>query len=180
MTKAEIKALLVETAEGKEVFKELTDGLEGNKNEILSEKKKLVSSLENINTKLSDLESERDGLQTENFGLRVTGAVEKAMDTINVAPIHRRAVAALICSESISIKEQDGIRVVTIGKGDKAEPLEKWAVLWAGTDEGKAYVLSPASHGGGAVGSHEAGSGAFDLEGKSPEQILENLPKVKR
>ena len=51
MTKDEILALL-KTEEGQAALKEITDGLEENKNTILSEKKKLQGSLEAINPKI--------------------------------------------------------------------------------------------------------------------------------
>jgi hypothetical protein len=177
MIKEEIKALLT-TEEGKAVLKEITDGLQGNRDEILREKKKLRDSLEAVNSKLNELETERETLKRENFNLVVDGRIDKVLDEIKVAPQHRRAVRALLRSETLIIKDVDGERVVLIGKGDKAQPLETWAATWAASEEGKAYVSGPVNHGGGAAGSHEGGSSGFDLAGATPEQILENLPKL--
>jgi hypothetical protein len=175
MTKAEILALL-KTEEGQAALKEITDGLEGNRNTILSEKKKLQGSLEAVNTKLTELETERDSLRQQNFSLVVDGAIEKVLDQVKVLAQHRRAVRALIRSETLNVSEKDGEKIVTIGADKK--PLEVWAAEWSQTDEGKAYVSGPLVHGGSAPGSHESGSTGFRLENATPEQILENLPKL--
>lgn len=179
MTKAEILALL-KTEEGQAALKEITDGLEGNRNTILSEKKKLQGSLETVSSKLTELETERDSLRKENFSITVDHSVDRVMDQIGVMAQHRRAVRALLKLEALSIKDVDGERVVLIGKGDKAQPLEKWAVAWAATDEGKAYVSGPVNSGGSAPGSSESGSLGFSLAGKTPEEILKNLDKVSK
>jgi len=177
MTKEEIKALLT-TEEGKAVLKEITDGLAGNRDDILGEKKKLRDSLEAISGKLSELEAERETLKQVNFNLTVDHRIDKVLDEIKVAPQHRRAVRALLRAEPLSVSEKDGERIVLIGK-DK-QPLETWAAAWTQTDEGKAHVLASASHGGGAPGSHESGSSGFSLAGKTPEEILQNLDKVSK
>jgi hypothetical protein len=145
----------------------------------LSEKKRLQSNLEAINSKLSELEAERDSLKQVNFNLTVDHRIDKVLDEIKVAPQHRRAVRALLRSETLTIKDVDGERVVMIGK-DKVQPLETWAAAWSASEEGKAHVLASASHGGGAPGSHESGSGGFSLAGKTPEEILKNLEKVSK
>ena len=175
MTKEEIKALLT-TEEGKAVLKEITDGLAGNRDDILGEKKKLQSSLEAVNTKLNELEAERDNLRKENFSITVAHSIDRVMDQIGVMAQHRRAVKALIGSETLSVKDVDGGKVVVIGAGKK--PLEVWAAEWSLTEEGKAYVAGPVGHGGGAPGSHESGSVGFNLESADPDTILKNLPKL--
>ena len=177
MTKAEILVLL-KTKEGQEALQEATSGLADSKAEILGEKKKLQSSLEAISGKLSELEAERDTLRKENFSITVDHAVDRVMDAIKVAPGYRRAVKALLRAEPLSVSEKDGERIVTIGKGDKAQPLEAWAAAWSLTDEGKGYVLAPLNSGGGAPGSHEGGSSGFNLESADPDTILKNLPKL--
>ena len=179
MTKEEIKALL-KTTEGAEALKEITDGLTGNRDLILSEKKELQSSLQAINTKLTELETEGEKLRGENFNLTVDRQIDKLLDEIKVVPQHRRAVRALLKAEPLNIKDVDGEKQVFIGTGEKIRPIEKWVVDWSLTDEGKAYVAAPANSGGGAAGSRESGSSGFNLEGADPETILKNLDKIKK
>lgn len=178
MTKEEIKALL-QTAEGKEVVQELTGSLQGNRDEILGEKKKLQDSLQTINLKLNTLEAEGEKLRGENFNLTVGQAISKVLVNIGVLPEHNRVVRALLRAEALRVEAKDGKKEVLIGEGDKAKPLEAWAVEWA-QGEGKAYITAPLNSGGGAAGSREGGSSGFNLEGATPEQILENLDKISK
>ncbi len=179
MTKEEIKALL-QTAEGVQVLKEITDGLAGNRDLILGEKKKLQDSLQAINTKLGELESEGEKLRGENFNLTVDRQIDKLLDETKIVPQHRRAVRALLKAEPLTIQEKDGEKQVLIGTGEKIQPLEKWVADWSLTDEGKAYVAAPANSGGGAGGSRESGLTGFNLEGADPDEILKNLDKIKK
>ena len=179
MTKEEIKAIL-QTAEGKEVLQEITNGLTGNRDEILGEKRKLQSSLETINSKLNTLEAEGEALRGENFNLTVDRQIDKLLDETKIVPQHRRAVRALLKAEPLTIQEKDGEKQVLIGTGEKIQPLEKWVVDWSQTDEGKAYVAAPANSGGGAGGSRESGLTGFNLEGADPDEILKNLDKISK
>ena len=180
MTKTEILALLSETTEGKEVVQELTGSLQSNRNEILGEKRKLQDSLQAINTKLGELESEGEKLKAENQSLTFSQAIDNVLIQIGVMAQHGRAVRALINSENLHVEVKDGKKIVIVGSGQDAKPIEVWAAEWAGTDEGKSYCSSPLNSGGGALGSHEVGSSGFNLEGKTPEQILENLDKISK
>jgi len=182
MTSEEIKQIL-QTEAGKAVLAEITVGLEGNKNQILSEKKTLAANLESLSMQLQDLQKANETLVSENRSIVVNTAIDSLMTEMKILPELRRAVKARIEAEPLTIsEEQEGMKVVLVGSGDEAQPLDAWAAAWAETDEGKAFRASPVNTGAGSRGSDETPSNASrtPLREKSDAELLSLFDKRRK
>ncbi|KAF1711068.1 hypothetical protein CSC70_03835 [Pseudoxanthomonas kalamensis DSM 18571] len=181
MTDVDLTAPEVQAAIDAAVQK-ATAPLLAKRDELLGEVKKLRKQTEIDPADLEKVESERDDLKAKlaDATKALSKATKAAEDATKQAaetdaayrksladtaltealtkagvtnPVHLKAVKALL-GGAVSVADDNGTQVVKAG--DKA--LGDFITEWAGTDEGKHFVINGAS-GGGAPGSQGGGGG---------------------
>jgi len=102
--------------------------------------------------------SEKDGALTQHL---IDGGLSTALAKAGVAPHFMDAAKAMLRGQA-TIK--DGHAVI----GDK--PLADHITEWAGSDQGKHFVLAPANSGGGGQGGNGGHPGTLKRSEMTPEQ----------
>lgn len=140
-----------------EVKLALQKAKDGERN-ALEEKGEYEKALNLANQQHADevktLKADLDAAQGEGKTLRVTTALDKALDKIKV-PAHFKPAVLAMHQGNVSVIEKDGKKVAVIGE----KPVADFLTGWAETDEGKHFVGDGGNSGGGAAGGSTGDTG---------------------